>query len=50
MDTFEIDNCKIRELYDLCKLHKIKGYKKMSKQKIFDALKNKICLLIRRLN
>ena len=35
MDTFEIDDCKIRELYDLCKSHKIKGYKKMSKQKIF---------------
>ena len=33
MDTFEIDDCKIRDLYDLCKSHKIKGYKKCRKKK-----------------
>ena len=31
MNTFEIDDCKIRELYGLCKSRKMKGFKKILK-------------------
>ena len=33
MGTFEIDDFKIRELYGLCKSHKIKGFKKKCQNK-----------------
>ena len=41
MNTFGINAYKIMELYDICRSHKIKGYKKMSKKDIFIMLKNK---------